>query len=483
MAGVRDYAVFLLAAQGHVRTWNAGAERIKGYRAEEIVGRHFSTFYPQEVVDRGWPAHELKVAAAEGRFEDEGWRVKKDGSTFWANVVITALRDGSGTLRGFAKVTRDLTERRQAEEQARRLLQEEAARRAAEDASQEIDEQRERLRTTLASIGDAVIATDTEGRITNLNGVAEALTGWTGDEAAGQPLDAVFRIVNERTPRPVENPAARALREGAIVGLANHTVLIAKDGTERPIDDSAAPIRCTAGEVVGCVLVFRDVTERREAERRLQRSEERYRALVTATSQMVWTTDPDGRVVEDSPTWRAFTGQTYEQWRGRGWLDALHPDDREPAALAWGRAVGAKAMYAGEYRVRRHDGEYRWTAVRGVPVLNGDGTVREWVGTNTDVTDLKRAEEAAAERSRLTALRADVSTALAAAQPLRESLQGCCEALVAHLGVAFARVWTLDEAGGVLVLQASAGRYTHLDGPHSRVKVGEFKIGRIAAGR
>ena len=104
-------------------------------------------------------------------------------------------------------------------------------------------EQRERLRTTLASIGDAVITTDTEGRVTYLNAVAESLTGWTNAEAVGQPLDAVFRIVNEQTRQPVENPATRALREGVVVGLANHTVLIAKDGTERPIDDSAAPIR------------------------------------------------------------------------------------------------------------------------------------------------------------------------------------------------------------------------------------------------
>lgn len=137
---------------------------------------------------------------------------------------------------------------------------------ARNSAAATIAEQRERLRTTLASIGDAVVTTDIRGRVTSLNAVAEALTGWTNDDAAGQPLDRVFQIVNEETRQPVPSPVVRAIREGVIVGLANHTVLLAKDGAERPIDDSAAPIRCAEGQVVGCVLVFRDVTERRLAE-------------------------------------------------------------------------------------------------------------------------------------------------------------------------------------------------------------------------
>ena len=135
---VRDYAIFLLDPEGHVATWNAGAERIKGYRAEEIIGRHFSVFYPAERVAERFPQHELEVAARVGRFEDEGWRIRKDGSRFWANVVITALRDSTGTLVGFAKVTRDLTERREAEEQARRLAGEQAARAEAERRTEEL---------------------------------------------------------------------------------------------------------------------------------------------------------------------------------------------------------------------------------------------------------------------------------------------------------------------------------------------------------
>jgi PAS domain S-box-containing protein len=119
--GTTDYAIFMLDPEGRVVSWNAGAERIKGYRAEEIVGQSFSRFYPQEALDRGWPAEELRIAAADGRCEDEGWRIRKDGSRFWANVIITALRDGTGHLWGFSKVTRDLTERKQREEELRQL--------------------------------------------------------------------------------------------------------------------------------------------------------------------------------------------------------------------------------------------------------------------------------------------------------------------------------------------------------------------------
>ena len=145
---------------------------------------------------------------------------------------------------------RDITERRRAEEA--------------------LGKQSEWLRVTLASIGDAVITTDTQGTVTYLNGVAESVTGWKSDEAAGQPLETVFHIVNENTRKAVENPAARALKEGVIVGLANHTVLIAKDGTEKAIDDSAAPIRDEQGKLAGVVLIFRDITERRRVDNELR---------------------------------------------------------------------------------------------------------------------------------------------------------------------------------------------------------------------
>ena len=143
---VTDYAIFLLDEHGFVRTWNPGAARLKGYSESEIVGKHFSTFYTQPDLDAGKPAWELEVASKTGRVEDEGWRLRKDGSRFWANVVITALRDKeTGALVGFAKITRDLTERRKAEQQARELAAETAARHEAERVSAHLMELTEEL--------------------------------------------------------------------------------------------------------------------------------------------------------------------------------------------------------------------------------------------------------------------------------------------------------------------------------------------------
>jgi PAS domain S-box-containing protein len=137
---VKDYAIFMLDPTGHILTWNVGAERLKRYTAAEIIGKHFSTFYTQDAKDRKWPEEELRRAVAEGRLEDEGWRVRKDGTRFWANVVITPLFDTTDRLTGFAKVTRDLTERMAGEEQARQLARAEAARVEAEAAARQKDE-------------------------------------------------------------------------------------------------------------------------------------------------------------------------------------------------------------------------------------------------------------------------------------------------------------------------------------------------------
>jgi len=176
---VRDYAIFMLDPNGYVASWNTGAERIKGYSASEIIGQHFSVFYPPEAVATGHPQKELEIAVAEGRFEEEGWRVKKDGGQFWANVVITAVRDETGALVGFAKVTRDLTERRNAElkakEDARRVTASETANVAK---STFLTAMSHELRTPLNAIG----------------GYTELLTLGLGGPTTPEQLDYLDRI-------------------------------------------------------------------------------------------------------------------------------------------------------------------------------------------------------------------------------------------------------------------------------------------------
>jgi PAS domain S-box-containing protein len=238
---------------GIILTWNAAAERLFGYRAEEIVGRSIETLVPPDHKDE---ERAILDSLRAGRASElvETTRVAKNGRRIPVSVRVSPLRDAEGEVIGASKIVRDLSS----------LV-------AARDA---LAREKDLLATTLSSIGDGVIATDAEGRITFLNPVAQELTGWSQADAAGQPLQDVFRIVNETTRAEVENPALRAMRDGMIVGLANHTVLLSRSGEERAIDDSAAPIR-RGGVVIGSVLVFRDVTELRAAEQALREADQR----------------------------------------------------------------------------------------------------------------------------------------------------------------------------------------------------------------
>jgi PAS domain S-box-containing protein len=414
VAGVRDYAVFLIDRRGNVLSWNVGAERLKGYKPDEIVGQHFSRFYPAEAVSSGWPAHELELASANGRFEEEGWRVRKDGSRFWASVAITPLRDEAGGVRAFLKITRDLTDRQQAEEQARRLHQADAARKAAEAAAEEIDRQRQQLEVTLASIGDGVVVTDREGHVTFLNPVAAGLTGWEAQEATGQPLGRVFRIVNEETRRPVENPVTRVLREGVVVGLANHTVLIARNGREVPIDDCGAPIRAGGGAVNGAVLVFRDVTEaRRAAEARSYLA-----AIVESSDDAIIGKTLDGRIASWNRGAERLYGYSAAEIVGKPLSTLVPPEhpDELPAIMDRVRR-GEHIDHFETVRVRK-DGSRVEVSLTISPIWDTEGKV---VGASKIARDITARKEDERRRTEFLALLAhELRNPLA---PLRNSLE------------------------------------------------------------
>jgi PAS domain S-box-containing protein len=266
---------------------------------------------------------------------------------------------------------------------------------AARVGKRRVTEQREVFRVTLRSIGDAVLTTDTEGRITYINQVAQSLTGWSHTEALGQPLERVFQIINEVTRKPVENPATRALREGIVVGLANHTVLIKKDGSECPIDDSAAPIRNEQGNVSGCVLIFRDVSAQRliERDKANQLLTARLLASIVETSNdAIISKSLDGIIQSWNAAAERVFGFTTEEAVGRN-ISLVIPPDRladEDQIIAKLRA-GQRIEHFETERVR-NDGQRIIVSLTISPIKDAAGNVTGASKIVRDVTARKRTE-------------------------------------------------------------------------------------------
>ena len=255
--------------------------------------------------------------------------------------------------------------------------------------------EKERLRTTLASIGDAVISTDPAGDVVYLNPIAESLTGWTNQQAAGVPLSQVFNIVNESTRLPVDNPAIRALRDGVIVGLANHTVLIARDGTECPIDDSAAPVRGADDAITGCVLVFRDISARRRAEGQLRERDEQFRRTLFEVAIPTLLHADDDEVLLVNKAWT----------EGSGYQHADIPTINDWTVRAYGERHAVVEDYIdtlfesdlrvdnGEWEITTASGEKRLWHFFSTPVGRDSSGRRVIVSNAIDVTEQRRAEQ------------------------------------------------------------------------------------------
>lgn len=259
-----------------------------------------------------------------------------------------------------------------------------------------VSEQKERLRTTLASIGDGVITTDREGLVTNLNPVAESLTGWANDTAAGQPLVKVFNIVNETSRLPVPNPASRSLEEGTIVGLANHTILIAADGTERSIDDSAAPIRNAEGEIIGAVLVFRDISERRRLENQVAERLSQARLLasiVESSSDAIISKSLDGIIQSWNKGAQRLFGFAAEESVGKH-ISMLIPPERMADEEEFLRQLSAGEAIRHFETVRRtRDGQFVDVSINLSPILDDAGRVIAASKIARDISERKKVEE------------------------------------------------------------------------------------------
>jgi PAS domain S-box-containing protein len=243
VAGVREHAIFLMDPDGIIKTWNAGAEAIKGYRPEEIIGQHFSRFYPPEEIAAGKPARELEIAAREGHYREEGWRVRKDGSLFWASVTLSAVREANGELGGFLKITRDLTDKKRAEDALR--------------------ESEEKFRLMVEAVKDyAVFMLDPGGHIVSWNPGAERIKGYTAQDILGSHFSRFYTEPDLQSGKPARELAI-AEKEGR---YHEEGWRVRKDGTTFWASVTITPVRDATGTLRGFAKVTQDLTQRLQAD-------------------------------------------------------------------------------------------------------------------------------------------------------------------------------------------------------------------------
>jgi PAS domain S-box-containing protein len=251
LRAIKDYAIYMLDRDGYIISWNTGAQRFKGYTADEIIGQHFSRFYTEEDRQGGLPQRALTIAATTGTYEAEGWRVRKDGTHFWTSVVIDPIYDDDGTLIGFAKVTRDISDKKRARE--------------------ELFASEQRFRLLVQGVRDyAIFMLDPDGRITNWNTGAQAIKGYTAHEIVGEHFSRFYTQEDRERGEPAR-ALATALRDGKFLGEGWR---MRKDGTRFWASVVLDPIRDERGKLIGFAKITRDVTEKREAQLALDRSRE-----------------------------------------------------------------------------------------------------------------------------------------------------------------------------------------------------------------
>ena len=342
---------------------NTAFQQMTGYSLEDLEAGALSRLYGPRLnplaIERPRPGVEPECPP---NLEQKTRR--KDGSEFWAEFSFRPLANPEGNYTHCVWTCRDITERKRAAEESQLLS------------------------SIVECSEDAIIGKNLDGIVLSWNQGAARIYGYSAEEMAGQ---SIARLV----PPNYEDEFAGLLEYLKLGQRIEHmeTARIRKDGQRIFVAVTISPLRDDSGAIVGAATISRDITDRRRSEQALQKSESRYRSLVRVVSQILWTTDAQGQVIEDIPAWREFTGKTLQEISGHGWLECLHPDDRERTADVWDRAVNTRSFYSTEYRLRRRDGEYRWMKVHGAALLDEQGKIQEWVGICTDIHDRVLAEE------------------------------------------------------------------------------------------
>jgi PAS domain S-box-containing protein len=376
LASIRDYAIYMTDVDGFITTWNDGARRIKGYNAVEIIGQHFSRFFTPQDLAQGLPAKILKSARENGRHEEEGWRVRKDGSRFWANAVLQAVVDERDQLVGFAKITRDITERR-----------------AAEEALQH-SEQRFRMLVD-GAIDYAIYLLDPSGVVSNWNAGAERLKGYTAEEIVGHHFSRFYTPEDRASglPARVLDIAAREGRYEA------DGWRVRKDGSRFWANVVVDAIRGDDGRIEGFAKITRDITERRAAQDALRHSERQFRLLVqNLTDYALYMVDPNGIVTSWNAGAQRIKGFAAHEIIGRHFSQFY--TDRERAAGLPARALHT-AMEEGRYEAEgwrvRKDGSLFWANVVIDRIIDEKGLHVGFAKITRDITERRSAQLALEE--------------------------------------------------------------------------------------
>jgi PAS domain S-box-containing protein len=363
--GILDYGIFMLDPAGKVLTWNTGAERTQGYTAKDIIGKQFSIFYPEKDLKAGKPAMHLATALATGRLEEEGWRLRKDGVRFWANVVITALHDKDNRIRGFGTVTRDLTERRAAEARYRLLVE---------------------------NVRDyAIITLDADGIVRTWNAGAEAIKGYSPSEIIGKS----FRSFYTKPDIDRDHPSFELERAAATGRFEDEGWRVRKDGTTFWANVVITALRGEEGELIGFSKVTRDLTDRKRAEERLRESEERFRLMVaTVKDYAIIMLDTEGKVVSWNAGAERIKGWTATEITGRSFETFYPPEDVEAGKTRYELKMAIETGTFEDYGWRvRKDGTRYWANVVITALRDQKGTLRGFSKVTRDITERKRAEE------------------------------------------------------------------------------------------
>ncbi|HEY4214697.1 MAG TPA: PAS domain S-box protein [Steroidobacteraceae bacterium] len=377
---IQDYAILMLDPQGHVISWNQGAQKAKGYTAEEIIGSHFSRFYPPEAIARGLPETELEGATRLGRFEDEGWRVRKDGSMFWANVVITRMNDGAGQLVGFSKITRDLTERRNQELQLR--LSE------------------ERFRLLVSGVKDyAIFMLDPKGIVSTWNAGAESIKGYSASDIIGSHFSRFYppEAIKRNLP---ETELLGAMMEGR---FEDEGWRIRKDGSRFWANVIITAVRNAAGHLIGFSKITRNLSERREHEEALRQSEERFRLLVDGvTEYAIMMLDGEGFVASWNAGAERIKGYKSHEILGKH-VSHFYPSEAIVASQPWEELNTARTQgrtSSEGWRVRK-DGTLFWAASVITAMRDRDDKLYGYAKVTQDLTQRRHAEALADTAQRM----------------------------------------------------------------------------------